>query len=188
MTRSFTDTPVAANVIEACVALAAHSPSAGKVQGWQLVGLLGRDTTIYWDAALPHPSRENFGFPRLLAAPFVGVVLADPAAYVERYSEPDKAHTGLGAGPGAWSTPYWTVDASMATMTFLLALHDRGLGALFFAVANEQRVRDALHIPESLQVIGAVAAGHRDIEGRAGRSASRPRRTGSEIVRWGSYS
>ena len=42
-------------------------------------------------------------------------------------------------------------------MTFLHAAEDRGLGALFFAVAHPARVRDALAIPHGMQLIGAVA-------------------------------
>ncbi|MEY4366427.1 MAG: hypothetical protein RLZZ305_1771 [Actinomycetota bacterium] len=185
MTRSFTDAPVPRELIEECLDLAARAPSAGKTQGWGLVGLTGADTSLYWDAALPEGMRSGFGFPGLLRAGFVGVVTADPRAYVKRYSEPDKANTGLGEGTGAWSVPYWTVDASMATMTFLLALHERGLGALFLAVAREDSVRTALDIDPSVQVIGAVAAGHRDPHGSPrGRSAARPGRRGPDTVRW----
>lgn len=187
MTRAFTQDPVDKSVIEACLELASWAPSAGKSQGWHMVGLLGKDTSLYWDAALPSASRESFAFPDLLNAGFVGVVLAEPDAYVRRYSEPDKAHTGLGEGADAWPAPYWTIDASMATMTFLLALEDVGLGALFFAVANERDVRGALHIPDDMQIIGAIAAGHPKPQQRRGRSSSRPRRAIGDFVRWGGW-
>lgn len=188
MTRDFLDSPVEPSVIEECVDLASRAPSAGKAQGWAMVGLLGSDTHRYWDAALPAAKRGGFAFPGLLRAGFVGIVTADPTAYVERYGEPDKEHTGLGESPEAWSVPYWTVDASMAAMTFLLALHDHGLGALFFAVAHEEAVRDALSIPPTVEVIGAIAAGvpaGGDV--RPGRSAGRARRAPGEIVRWGGW-
>ncbi|MFM2047205.1 MAG: hypothetical protein RL383_1282 [Actinomycetota bacterium] len=185
MTRAFTDQLVGRDIIEECLDLAVRAPSAGKTQGWGLVGLTGADTALYWDAALPAEARDGFGFPGLLRAGFVGVITADPRAYVERYSQPDKSRTGLGAGTDAWPVPYWTVDASMATMTFLHALHERGLGALFFAVAREDAVRTALGIDPAVQVIGAVAAGHRDPLGSPrGRSASRPGRRGADAVRW----
>ncbi|MGA1363177.1 MAG: nitroreductase family protein [Ilumatobacteraceae bacterium] len=187
MTRAFSRTPVERAVIEECLSLAARSPSAGKTQGWNVVGVLGDDTSLYWDAALPVARRDGFAFPGLLDAPFVGVLTADPRAYVRRYSEADKAHTGLGEGEDAWGTPYWTVDASMAAMTFLLALHDRGLGALFFAVAREADVRDALGVDPAVQVIGAVAAGvPAGGVARPGRSAGRPGRRGDEVIRWAS--
>ena len=184
MTRSFRAQHLDPSVIEKCLDLAARSPSAGKTQGWHVVGLVNEDTSTYWEAAMDSSVRRDFSFPGLFNASFVGVVLADPQAYVSRYSESDKAHTGLGSGPDAWSTPYWTVDAAMATMTFLHAVHDAGLGALFFAVANEDRVRTALGIPDKLQVIGAVAVGFPGGDERRGRSAARPRRTAGDIIRW----
>lgn len=188
MTRDFTDEPVGREVIEECLGLAARSPSAGKTQGWHVVGLLGADTSLYWDAALPVSARPSFAFPGLLRAGFVGVVTVSPGAYLDRYSEPDKARTGLGAGEDAWPAPYWTIDGAMATMTFLHALHDAGLGALFFAVANGDRVREALGIPVDVGIIGAVAAGHPSPRpGRKGASASRRGRTGAETVRWGGW-
>ncbi|MFM8794185.1 MAG: nitroreductase family protein [Acidimicrobiales bacterium] len=185
MTRAFSRAPIDPGIIEECLSLAVRSPSAGKTQGWNVVGALGDDTSLYWDAALPGPQRDGFAFPGLLDAPFVGVITADPREYVRRYSEADKVHTGLGAGEDAWGTPYWTVDASMAAMTFLFALHDRGLGALFFAVAREADVRAALGIVPDVQVIGAVAAGL-PAEGdlRPGRSAGRRGRRGDEVIRW----
>lgn len=187
MTRDFTDQPVEQSVIEGCLELATWSPSAGKSQGWHVVGLLGPDTSRYWDAALPADRRGGFAFPGLLRAAFVGVFLADPDAYVARYSEPDKTHTGLGVGTTAWSVPYWTVDASMAAVTFLHAVEDAGLGALFFAVANEENVRAALAVPSGMVMVGAVAVGHPAAQVRKGRSAGRPRRTGTETVRWGGW-
>jgi len=187
MTRNFLRETLGPGVIEELVDLASRAPSAGKTQGWHLVGLLNDETETYWSAAMDPGVRETFAFPGLFNAAFVGVVLADPSAYVERYSEPDKQRTGLGDGAHAWDTPYWTVDASMATMTFLHAAHDAGLGALFFAVANVAKVRAALGIPDDIQVIGAVAVGVPDGAERPGRSAGRRRRAPGEIVRWGRW-
>ena len=116
---------------------------------------------------------------------------ADPAAYVERYSEPDKASTGLGAGTQAWPVPYWTVDASMAVMTLLHAAEAAGLGALFFGVfRGEEEVRASLGVPEQLQLLGAIALGYPAVDGTEtdrGRSATRPRQSAEEIIhrsRW----
>ena len=187
MVRDFSDGPVDGAVIEQCLELATWAPSAGKSQGWHVIGLLGPDTRAYWDAALPADRRATFAFPGLLNAGFIGVVVADPGAYVARYSEPDKQATGLGSGAHAWPVPYWTVDAAMAAMTFLHAVHDAGLGALFFAVANEAEVRRALRLPAGVEVVGAVAVGHPADGSRPGRSAARRRRSGAETVRWGGW-
>ena len=48
-------------------------------------------TARYWDASFPPERRDGFRWPGLLDAPVLVVPVADPAAYVERYAEPDKA-------------------------------------------------------------------------------------------------
>ena len=183
MTRNFSDAPVDPAVLERCIELAARAPSAGKTQGWHLIVLEGPETARYWDVAFPVGNRDGFAFPGLFTAPVITIVVADPQAYLERYSENDKSHTGLGASTSAWVAPYWTIDASFATMTFLLALEESGLGALFFAHANEPGLRDAFSIPDHVQVLGTIALGHpAEDQRRKGVSASRSRSTVERIV------
>lgn len=149
----------------------------------------GSEVARYWDLALPEAKRAGFAFPHLLDAPMLLLSMVDTHAYLDRYGESDKSHTGLGDSLERWPAPYWTIDASFATMTMLLALHDAGLGALFFAHANEPELREGFAIPDQMQILGVVAVGHPRIDGeRPGRSASRPRRGVDEIVRfnrWG---
>lgn len=189
MTRAFVPTPVAPEVIDELVDLASRAPSAGKAQGWHLVVLEGADTARFWDRTLPVERRDGFAWPHLLDAPVIALPFADPAAYVERYAEPDKARTGLGAGTDAWPTPYWTIDAAMAVMTLLHAAEAQGLGALFFAVFNgAEAVRAELDAPERLQLLGAIALGYPAPGAqRVGRSAARPRRTAAEIIHRGGW-
>jgi len=189
MSRAFTGAPIHPEVLDRMVDLASRAPSAGKTQGWHLVVLSGADTARYWDATLPEARRAGFAWPGLLLAPVVMVVVADPEAYVARYGEPDKAHTGLGSDREAWPIPYWTVDASMAAMVLLLAAEDEGLGALFFGpFGATEAVRVALDIPDRMEIVATIALGEADPEAtHRGRSSSRPRRTVDQIVhhaRW----
>lgn len=190
MTRDFLPDAVSSEILDEIVALASRAPSAGKTQGWHLVLLEGTQTAQFWDITLPAERRATFRWQGLLRAPVVALVLADPQAYLERYAEPDKAATGLGASAESWPTPYWTVDTAMAVMTLLLAAEDRGLGTLFFGVFREEmEVRAQLGIPADLQMIGAIALGYRaPDDGRGhGRSAQRPRRTPAEIIHRGRW-
>ena len=203
MTRSFSTEPVDPAAIDLLVDLASRSPSAGKTQGWHLIVLEGSDTARYWDITLPasgpDEKRSGFRWQRLLDAPVLMVALADPDAYVDRYAEPDKAHTGLGESADAWPAPYWTIDTSMAVMTLLHAAEDAGLGALFFGVfQREADVRAELRVPDRLQIIGAIAMGHpasvteldaagTRSSGGAGRSSTRSRRHPDEIVHRGGW-
>ncbi len=191
MTRSFDGRPVSTETLHGLVALASRAPSAGKTQGWHLVVLEGAETSRFWDITLPKERRDGFRWPGLLTAPVIALPLADPQAYLDRYSEPDKARSGLGSATEAWSAPYWTIDAAMAVNTLLLAAQDVGLGALLFGVFNgETELRSALGIPSHLQLLGAIALGWPDRSGqpeRAGRSASRVRRQASDIAHHGSW-
>jgi nitroreductase len=190
MTRDFDPTrPVPAAVLDRLVDLAVRAPSAGKTQGWHLVVLEGADTARFWDVTLPEERRPGFRWHGLLAAPIIALPLADPEAYVARYAEPDKAATGWGRGMDAWPAPYWTIDASMAVMTLLLAAEAEGLGSLFFAVSrDEERLRGNLGIPEHLQLLGAIALGW-PAAGSAerGRSADRPRRPSAAVIHRGGW-
>lgn len=197
MTRAFDPRPVPAEAITDIVDLASRAPSAGKAQGWHLVVLSGDDTAQFWDITLPPMRRGAFKWQRLLDAPLIALPFADPKAYTDRYSEPDKAGTGLGARTDAWPAPYWTIDASMSVMTMLLAAEDHGLGALFFGVfKGERELRQTLGVPNGLELLGALAIGYPadPTEPTAvvaasdrGRSASRPRRTPADIIHLGRW-
>ena len=195
MTRAFREAPVDRAVLDEIVDLASRAPSAGKTQGWHLIVLEGDDTALFWDITLPAVRRDSFRWQQLLGAPIIALPLADAKAYTDRYSEPDKAQTGLGAGPEAWPVPYWTIDASMSVMTLLLAAEAAGLGALFFGVfRGERELRRALDIPPGLELLGAIALGHpldRPPHGAAadgaGASAARTRRRSHEIIHPGRW-
>ena len=193
MTRAFDSRPIGADLLDGLVDLASRAPSAGKTQGWHLVVLEGADTELFWDSTLPAVRRDSFRWQHLLTAPVIALPLADSKAYVDRYAEPDKAQTGLGAGASAWPVPYWTIDASMAVMTLLLAAEDVGLGALFFGVfRGERELRQRLGIPPGLELLGAVALGYPaaasgDPSSGPGRSAGRGRRQAQQIIHRGHW-
>ena len=192
MTRAFSSDPLPSGLLESLVDLASRAPSAGKTQGWHLLALEGQHTARFWDVTLPPDRRDGFRWPRLLDAPAILLPFADPQAYVDRYSEPDKAATGLGESPEAWAAPYWTIDASMAVMTLLHGVEAAGLGALFFGVfRGEAELRGSLGVPDHLELLGAIAVGHRapddpDAQG-TGRSAARARRSPDEIIHRGGW-
>ncbi|PHX93984.1 MAG: nitroreductase [Acidimicrobium sp.] len=191
MVRAFRKAPVDAKLLDRIVDLASRAPSAGKTQGWHFLVLRDEQTAKFWDISLPKEKRSSFRWQHLLDAPIIGLVFADPNAYLERYSESDKAKTKLGENISSWPTPYWTVDASFATMQLLLAAHDVGLGALFFGVFNgENQLRIEFKVSEQMQLIGAVAIGWPLAEKTTdrGASAKRARRKPSEIIHEGSFS
>ncbi len=194
MTRAFSPRPIPSTALDDLVELAARAPSAGKTQGWHLVVLEGDDTSRFWDITLPEVRRDSFRWQKLLSAPVIALPFADAKAYTDRYSEPDKAQTGLGSSAAAWPVPYWTIDASMSVMTILLGAEDLGLGALFFGVfRGERKLRQTLGIPGGLELLGAIAIGYRADDTPAsgvagpGASAPRKRRSPDEIIHRGHW-
>lgn len=189
MTRAFLDTPVPRETVLQCIDLATRAPSAGKSQGWHFVVLDGPDVARFWAITLPESKRPTFAWPHLIDAPCIVIPCADASAYVARYAEADKATTGLGVSVDAWPVPYWTVDTSFASMTFLLALEDVGLGALFFGIFNgAAELRDALGIPADVQMLGAIALGvPRGDANRAGRSSARVRHSAESVTHFGGW-
>lgn len=160
MVRAFRRDPIERELLSRLVDTASRAPSAGKTQGWSLVVLEGAGTETFWAATMSSETRTGFRWKHLLDAPVIMLSFADPQAYLERYSEADKSPATLGSSLDAWPAPYWTIDASFATMTLLLAAHDAGLGALFFGVfRGEAELRGQLGVPDHLQLIGAIALG-----------------------------
>lgn len=187
MRRAFSDEPIDGITIDALLDLARRVPSAGNAQGlsWLVLDTPAA-TSRYWDLTLSE-RRADFAFPGLLRAPVLVVALADPAAYVTRYAEPDKAASGLGVDADEWPVPYWFVDAGMAVQTLLLVVEDAGFGACFFGLFDHERaVLDAFGVPHHIRAAGTVAFGHPTAgPERPGRSSSRPRR--DDVIRRGSW-
>jgi nitroreductase len=187
MVRAFDGRPVPPELVDRLVDLARRSPSAGNTQPWAFVVLEGAQTAAVWDVTMPADRRAAFRWPGLLSAPVLVVPLVSPDAYVERYREPDKLTTGLGAGASAWPVPYWWVDGGMAVQTLLLAAVDAGLGALFYGLfGHEAAVLAALGVPDGYRALGAVALGW-PAPDEPGRSAGRPRPALDDVVHRGRW-
>lgn len=189
MVRSFLTDPVDPEILDEMLTLAAKAPSAGNTPGTHFVILEGAEQTQrYWDLTLSSERRARFPWPRLLNAPVLVLPCGDRNAYLARYSESDKSHSGLGASADAWQIPYWHVDTAMATMTLLHAAVEQGLGALFFGLFdNETAVSKAFGIPPGVQPIGTVAIGYPDNADRPSQSAKRGRPSLDDVVHRGEW-
>ncbi len=188
MVRAFESRSVPSDVLDRVLDLARRVPAAGNTQGLDLVVLEGVQTQRYWDATLTAERRASFPWPRLLDAPVLLIPVSWPSAYVERYSEADKARTGLGDGESSWDVPYWYVDTAFAAMVAMLAAVDEGLGALFFGqFEHEAAVKLALGIPEDRRPVGTIALGYAADEQRPSASSKRPRRPFDEVVHRGGW-
>ncbi|MGY0236005.1 nitroreductase family protein [Longispora urticae] len=173
MVRRFDDRPLEPAVVERIVASALRAPSAGFAQGWAFLVLTEEaDRERFWPFV---PNQVNHT-PELRNAPLVVVPLARKEAYLERYSEPDKA--GRYGVEGNWPVPYWYIDTGMAALMMLLSAVDEGLDGLLCwlvpavgegedlpvgaaVAAHLQGFRDEFGVPAEYTPIGAVAIGYR---------------------------
>jgi nitroreductase len=161
MVRDFTSEPVDPVLLDRLLDDARRVPTAGFSQGIDFVVLEGEQTEIFWKHTMEAAVRETFQWPGLLRAPTIVLPIADASAYLDRYSQPDKAAAGLGATQDAWPVPYWYIDTGMAGMALLYGVVDAGLVALFFGIfRNEAALMAELGVPAEKRPIGAIAIGH----------------------------
>ncbi len=162
MCRKYLETPIEKAQLDRVLDHARRVPSAGFSQGFHFLVLEGPEqTAVFWDHTLPASDRPAFPWPTLLKAPVIVLPLADADAYVRRYSEADKAKTGLGESTDAWPVPFWWGDTAMAVQNLLLSATNEGLGALYFGIFREEKALvSALGIPEGIRPLGAVTLGH----------------------------
>jgi len=189
--RAYLDEPIADHALGRVLAACRRGPTAGNSWGIELLVLSGAEqTSRYWDVTLPDgPRRTGFPWPGLLRAPALIVPTVRPAAYVERYAEPDKAGSGLGERAGDWPVPYWWVDAGAAVMAMLMAATAEGLGSLLFGTfGGAAAVSAEFGIPAAHELVGCIALGHADAAAdRPSGSLRRTRPLLDEIVHRGDW-
>ena len=187
MVRSFLDNTVPPETVDRILRNATRAPSAGFSQGWAFIALEGAEQTgVFWECCnegMAPSRREGVG-----AAPVVILPLAHRAAYLERYSRPDKVAFGMGDEKN-WPVPYWDIDVAMASMNMLLTCVDEGLGALFFGIfAGEKELMERLAVPPAYKPIGAIALGWAASDDRpSGSPRTVGRRPTTETLHYGRW-
>lgn len=186
MVRRYVNRPVDHEVLARLLEHATRAPSAGFSQGWGFVVLEGDDRARFWSHVRPDaPFDPSPG--SLHAAGAIVVPLAYKQAYLDRYSQPDKARFGLG-DEARWPVPYWLIDVAFACQSLLLSAVDEGLGALFFGIFTGERALLAeLGVPDGYQPIGAIAIGHPLPGERSQPSLKSGRRPTEDVVHFGRW-
>lgn len=188
MIRNFEARPLPPGAVERILDNARRGPSAGFSQGFEFLVFDGPEQTArYWEATDPDRYWEQSGWPGVYHAPLLIVPLAHKAAYLARYSEPDKP--AWLADEGGWPVPYWYVDTGMAALLVLQTAVDLDLGALFFGMPDHAGIaafRAAFDVPEAYEPIGVVAVGHAASDRPSG-SLKRGHRPAADIVHRGRW-
>ncbi|HPB45838.1 MAG TPA: nitroreductase family protein [Microthrixaceae bacterium] len=185
--RSYRSDPIDDELLDRVLSASLRGPSAGNSASLEWLVLNGPDEVgRYWDVTLPVSRRDRFPWPGLLRAPVLAIPAVRPEAYLERYSESDKRHSGLGDDVAAWTVPYWWVDGGAGVMAMLLAATAEGLGSLLFGqFRHEAAVAQKFGVPAHYRLLGTVALGWPDGGDRSSRSARRGRRELSSVTHRG---
>jgi len=176
MVRNYTEDPVDPASIERIVDAAVRAPSAGYSQGQRFVVVTDPDLRMAVAAAGGEEAYVADGFdPWISRAPVHIVVCVDMQAYLDRYSEPDKAGSdGPRSAEVDWEVPFWWVDGGASMMAILYAAVDEGLAAGFLGAQAFDDLHAALGIPADISIVGICTIGHAAPDRRSG-SLSRGR-------------
>jgi len=170
MVRNYTDDAVDAVALDRIIEAGVRSPSAGFSQGQRFVVVTNEAQRVAIAHAAGEPEYVAKGFdPWISKAPAHIVICADKDAYLNRYSEADKA--GEGGSPSTeedWPVPYWWVDAGASMMAILLAAVDEGLAAGFLGSHNLETIHEVLGVPEDILIVGVVTIGQPAKDHRSG--------------------
>jgi nitroreductase len=188
MVRSFSGRPVPGPLLDRLLDGALRAPSAGNTGGWDMVVLRsGPEMSVLWETTTTAQWRaESRRWPGLERAAVAVVLYAHPEAYAERYGQPDKEASGLGAE--SWPVPYWFVDTGFPALLLLLGAVDVGLAACFLGnFRGEEALAAALGVPADRRYLGTVLLGEAGASDPPSPSLARGRRQAAEVVHWGRW-
>jgi nitroreductase len=178
--------PVPSDALDAVLAAALRSPSAGFTQATSfLVLATAEQRETYWRLTAQGTSRWLRG---MQTAPVLVLVWTSQEAYLDRYAEPDKGCTDRDLAH--WVAPYWYVDAGMASMAALLSVVDQDLGACFFGIPPDRvdSVRETYGVPPEQLSVGVISLGYPDpAEAPSGSPRGRVRRPPADFIHTGTW-
>ncbi len=186
MTRTFDVGTLPDGLLVELLDTARRAPTAGYAQGVHFLALQGPSLQRWWDLTVEPEWREEIaaGIGRAAA---VVIPVADPQAYMDRYSAPDKLDAGL-AEQADWPVPYWLTDTAMATQNLLLLVEASGLGALFYGLFRDAEHLHAFGVPRGMVGLGAVAIGWRATTDRpSGSPRHVARRATADVIHLGQW-
>ncbi len=165
MTRRFKDTPLEDSVIEELLKSVRFSPSAGHAQGFRFLVLTDFFARIkFFEITCDKEWLNTDKAKQLIKAPVIIIPFALKRSYIDRYNQQDKLNSHMNRNfMESQSTPFWITDLAFAVMLLLLKAQDLSLGALFFAIHNnEHDLKEQFGIPSDADLIGTLAVGYKN--------------------------
>jgi nitroreductase len=178
------DREIPQEIVDRLVRNGLRAPSAGFSQGTGFLVLNTRDDiALFRTSVIPDEGADKW-YAAQTNAPLIIVPLSNKDAYLDRYALPDKGFTDR--SDAWWPSPYWDIDAGMASLLVLLTAVDEGLGACFFGMSIEtiDTFRHSFGVPPEFYPIGAISIGYSD---EPARDLKDRRRKTDDVVRYGRW-
>jgi len=155
--RKYQDTPVEDEKIRQVLDAARLAPSWKNMQCWRFLVLREQADRTKLLASIPD---DNPGKKAIAAAPVVIIVCADPA-------ESD-VENGI---------EYYIADTAIAFEHLCLTAHALGLGTCWMGWYNEEQIKSAFNIPDSIRIVSLTPLGYPNQEPKP-----RPRKELADIA------
>ena len=147
--RKYTDQPVARETIAEIVETAAYAPSWKNTQTSRYLAIMNPETRreIAENCVLDFAGNKRI----IEGAPVLVLLLTvDGRSGYERD----------GSFTTSKGTHWQSFDAGIASETFCLAAHDKGLGTVVMGIYDEAKVKAAAGVPEGQSVSAMIALGY----------------------------
>lgn len=148
--RAYQDNPVEDEKLRAVLDAVRMAPSWANMQCWRMVVVKDRATRekigdlSYVESYFASKGyKANPSKKALAGAPVVIALCADPS------------QSGV-----LWDQSYYLVDAGIAAQNLMLAARGQGLGTVFVGVYDEEKLKELLHIPSPIRIIGLLPLGY----------------------------
>ncbi len=171
--RKFSDRPVEPEKLQMVLEAARSAPSWANMQCWRFVVVQDGEVkariselSFLADYFASKGYKSNPARKALAQAPVVIVACADP-----------------GRSGSLRGQEYYLTDVGIASENLMLAAHAVGLGSVFVGVFDEEELRDLLHIPSTVRIVGLLPLGYPLGELKSGP----PRKELEEVVFHGTW-
>jgi len=138
--RAFTNQEVSEETVLKLIEAACWAPSAGNIQPWEFI-------VVRKSEIKKRLVQAALGQSFIAEASVVVIVCTNERSSAERYGD-------------RGSSLFCIQDAAAAVQNILLAAHSFGLGTCWVGAFSEEKVNEAINVPEGIRSVAIVPLGH----------------------------
>jgi nitroreductase len=180
----FKSEPIAAKVLTTVLENAAHVPSAGFTQDFDLIVVKDTVTKTRLAEAAGESEYQKLGMSKsdfISTAPVIVVPCGNKKRYEDKY----------GTAEDGRRLPWWLIDASFASLALMISAVEQGLAASFLGALDDDKIEKILNLPKDHTVVplAIVPIGYKSLEDKSwwnqrSEKIQRTRRRLDDIVHW----